>query len=411
MDSVIARWARGGSSFRVSIFSFWVVVYFFLNSAGLPIGLLYTSIFAPIFYLWLRKKGEKWIIYKFLIFFSPFILVHLVLGVVDIFMYVRSFLLFMSIYITIYAAAVSLQNTSKLGKIFDKIIISNLIITGLALLLLKTPYINLMWSVGIITAGVDDVTRLKLFTYEPSYYATLLVPFVVYALTLFMSNPSKRNISMVICVMIPFSLSLSFGVISVLAIAIFIAIIFKSFLIVQKPVVLFLAILVVGCVIIVFVTDNLFTIRLQNVLTGIDTSGRNRIFESTDIGYQVAQSTNLFFGAGFGQAKFYLPNLFDVYWEGLEINRLTNVLADTLATLGITGVLLRLGAEIILFFRARVYTDFFRLILFLFMFIYQFTGSYMTNVAEYVIWLLAFSPVFIDGLATTLKKKRSLLYR
>jgi hypothetical protein len=28
------------------------------------------------------------------------------------------------------------------------------------------------------------------------------------------------------------------------------------------------------------------------------------------------------------------------------------------------------------------------------MFIYQFTGSFMTNIAEYVIWVLAYTPAF-----------------
>lgn len=32
--------------------------------------------------------------------------------------------------------------------------------------------------------------------------------------------------------------------------------------------------------------------------------------------------------------------------------------------------------------------------LFIFMFIYQFVGSFATNLAEYVIWILAFTNVF-----------------
>ena len=50
--------------------------------------------------------------------------------------------------------------------------------------------------------------------------------------------------------------------------------------------------------------------------------------------------------------------------------------------------------EIFFFFQTRVWTNYYRLWLFLFMFIFQFAGSFITNVAEYVIWILAFTKVF-----------------
>jgi hypothetical protein len=51
---------------------------------------------------------------------------------------------------------------------------------------------------------------------------------------------------------------------------------------------------------------------------------------------------------------------------------------------------LRLGLEIWLFFRTGVRYNYYRLSLFLFIFIYQFTGSFIMNIAEYVCWAMAF---------------------
>jgi len=34
------------------------VLYFFLNSAGLPTGLFYTGILSPLFFLWLFRHGK-----------------------------------------------------------------------------------------------------------------------------------------------------------------------------------------------------------------------------------------------------------------------------------------------------------------------------------------------------------------
>jgi hypothetical protein len=71
-----------------------------------------------------------------------------------------------------------------------------------------------------------------------------------------------------------------------------------------------------------------------------------------------------------------------------------NVTAETLTIFGFAGLLIRFAIEIGLFFYTKVWKNYYRLLLFLFMFVYQFGGSFITNVAEYVIWILAFTNVF-----------------
>jgi hypothetical protein len=43
------------------------------------------------------------------------------------------------------------------------------------------------------------------------------------------------------------------------------------------------------------------------------------------------------------------------------------------------------------YFKTRVYNNYYRQALFLFIFIYQFTGSNIVSINEYVIWVLAFA--------------------
>jgi hypothetical protein len=69
-----------------------------------------------------------------------------------------------------------------------------------------------------------------------------------------------------------------------------------------------------------------------------------------------------------------------------------NSIGDLLGTLGLLGVAIKLFIEAYFFFRARVFRNDYRLVLFLFIFVYQFTGSFISNIAEYVIWILAFTP-------------------
>ena len=55
-------------------------------------------------------------------------------------------------------------------------------------------------------------------------------------------------------------------------------------------------------------------------------------------------------------------------------------------------MLVKFVFEVYFFFKTKVYSNFLRLVLFIFVFVYQFSGSFITNIAEYVIWIMAFSP-------------------
>ncbi|MGZ5135232.1 MAG: hypothetical protein ACXWCG_08785, partial [Flavitalea sp.] len=64
------------------------------------------------------------------------------------------------------------------------------------------------------------------------------------------------------------------------------------------------------------------------------------------------------------------------------------------------------------FFKTKVWSNYYRLSLFLFIFIYQFTGSYLTNIAEYVIWILAFHPgLFTEFDRTSFKENSISIFR
>ncbi|HSU27762.1 MAG TPA: hypothetical protein VLJ68_05230, partial [Chitinophagaceae bacterium] len=78
-------------------------------------------------------------------------------------------------------------------------------------------------------------------------------------------------------------------------------------------------------------------------------------------------------------------------WHAVTI---PNTVAETFVIFGWAGILLRFGLEIFLFFYTKVWTNYFRLLLFIFIFIFQFAGSFITNIAEYMIWILAFTNVF-----------------
>src|SRR5690606_37662702 len=104
-------------------------------------------------------------------------------------------------------------------------------------------------------------------------------------------------------------------------------------------------------------------------------------------------------GIGPGQMKIYARDLIIQYYQYTEIPpvvRIPNACADTIVCYGYLGLAARLGVQILLFFSTRVAANPFRLWLFLFLFLFQFTGSYINNTVEFLLWGLAFAPVFND---------------
>jgi len=138
-------------------------------------------------------------------------------------------------------------------------------------------------------------------------------------------------------------------------------------------------------------------IRIRNILEGNDTSFKGRTFDSYHLALQVAHVKSIYFGVGPGQLKLLGAEIWNTFYNTVfSINEIAipNAVAETFAIYGVAGLLIRFSLEWYFFFRTRTYANYYRLGLFIFIFIYQFTGSYLFNIAEYLIWVLAFSQVF-----------------
>ena len=148
-----------------------------------------------------------------------------------------------------------------------------------------------------------------------------------------------------------------------------------------------------------FYPDNPIFKRFANVFEGNDSSFKGRTTDSFFLGWKIASMKSILFGCGLGQIKeLGLETFTNFYKHPFTTNTINipNSLGETLAMYGILGLFARLGIEIYLFFKARVYSNYYRIGLYLFVFIYQFTGSFLNNIAEYVLWILAFTPGFFE---------------
>lgn len=378
-------------------------IYFFINSVGLPLGLTYTALLAPLFYGWILLTRKKELLLPFISILLPFILIHLFSVGVELKSYSLSFLNLVMLYIFCQAFYTFLKVCPDPEKIFRKLLIINFILCLVAVVIYFTPYYNLLWIEQRLTRGISNFRRLRLFTYEASYYATLFVPlFLFYLLQYFLMQNKLKSSWLLIMTLLPLALSFSIGVIAALLLAGLLTFIFYFRRLAPKRRILN-AIVSVGAffavgltIVVLFFRNNPVFLRLGNIFSGDDTSGSGRTSDAFMLAGKLLHEKSEYWGIGLGQIKIMGGDIIRSYYlysPGYPV-AIPNAAAETLVTFGWIGLVLRIFIELFLFFYTKVWTNYFRLLLFLFMFFYQFTGSYITNPAEYVIWILAFTNVF-----------------
>lgn len=378
-------------------------VYFFINTLGLPLGLTYTAILSPFFYWWVTVTRKKEILFPFFLLVLVFGIIHLNNGV-DKDAYLVSLFNLLAVYIFCHAAYTFFKKSRNLEKIFWNLFIINFVLCLSAIPLYFTSFKDLLWIQQYFTEGVDNFVRLKLFTYEASYYATLFTPLFFFYLVQIILKQNRRNVlSLLPMLFLPYILSFSIGVISTAFIAIFLTYLFYFQRLTRKRRVL--AIISIGlllfvvstALLLIFFPDNPLFVRIANIFSGTDSSGRGRTFEAFILADKMIAEKSYAWGIGLGQVKVQGAEIIrDFYFYPLDytVFSIPNAAAETLAIFGWVGLFLRMVTELVLFFHTRVWTNYYRLVLFLFVFLYQFTGSFITNIAEYVIWILAFTNVF-----------------
>jgi hypothetical protein len=370
---------------------------------ALPLGLTFMTLLAPFFYFWVLLKRKKEILLPFVTVLLPFIIVHVFITGVDLKSYVLSTLNIIMIYIFCQAFYTFLRVHPDPERIFRKLLILNFVLCLLGILFYFTPYDRIFWIRQTLSEQVFGVHRFRMFTYEASYYAMLFAPlFVFYWLQYTFVQNRIKNQWLIPMIFLPLLLSFSLGVITALLLAGLITfLIYFPLLIRKRRVVnslIYAALLTVSIagIMFLFFKNNPFFLRLLNLIEGDDTSGNGRTIDAFILTGKIIKEKSELWGIGPGELKYVGKDIIQGYYlyKPDAPVAIPNAAAETWLLFGWVGLVFRLGIQFVLFFYTKVWKNYYRLMLFLFVFIYQFTGSYITNPAEYVIWILAFTNVF-----------------
>jgi len=375
-------------------------IYFFFNVLGLPAPITFTN-FISLLYIDKIFRVKNAIFYGIYIAISLiYLIIHFNNGVHEPY-YLKTFfynhLLFISTLISYYYVK---KNKLSFARLFELIAKSSLILFAINIGLYFTDFQSIVWQVHDFNAEMLSIPRYKGFTYEASFYATVMSPVIIYFFLQFIFYKKKKSLRYLIFSVIPFVFTLSLGVYLALFIALILGIIFlMGFYLKIKQIffVAFMGVLLVAVT--VNVTDNVISQRITSILKGEDGSVKGRTVEAFYLSNIMAKEKSLLFGIGPGQIKVNGEKTIREYYNyppWYTRVSIPNASAETYAVFGVIGFILRLLFELFLFFYFKVYKNYFSLMLFIFIFVYQFTGSFITSTAEYMIWIFAIVHLFPD---------------
>lgn len=392
------------------------IVYLFFNSIGLPEGLQYTTLMAPVLLLFLLNgKGIRTYL-AFLLVTGLWSVFHFYTGVSFEGSYLKSFLMLQSVAVFTIATYHALPRHLEQAATFKVLATVNLVLLGLCLVLRFIPSLSgWVWYTVPISPGVPVVPRLKMFTYEASYYSLLITPLIGYYLLRCWLRGSRPGL-LFASLMLSLLLSFSLGVIAGIALGLVLICLvhldtLRRFIPAKYVVIGIVGVLVLAVGLYLFYPDNPLYLRLHNIWAGKDTSAHGRTDDAFSIAWHIANMKSIYWGIGPGQLKGLGRDYIIQFYHYVHIPetvRIPNAVAETLNIYGITGLALRFGLIAYLFFKTKVWRNYYRLFLFFFIFIYQFTGSFISNVAEYVIWAIAFCPGILQEFDVPSKKQMLL---
>lgn len=384
------------------VWAFAILIFFF-NTFLLPEGLSFVFLLTPVWLYILHLYNKLNLMTGVMLPFLFYAIMHYILGV-DVVHYFRSVLVMMGLSSFLILFYFLVNNRSvNWDVIFRDITILNFLLTVLSFPLLFFPSINdIVWYKVPVSMDIV-VPRLKLFTEEASHYSYLLAPIAIYFYSKIVFFKTTRPFFTLLMITVPLLASFSMGVLSAIIMSAMVVFIFyftRLFPTAGKRFNFFAIITATVCAVLIwykFNPNNILFVRIHNIFTGEDTSARGRTYEAFILANKVIAQKSYWWGIGPGQLKLIGRDIivqYYLYSKIPEVIRIPNACAETIVYFGYTGFCIRILIEIVLFFTTRVYTNPYRLWLFVFAFIYQFTGSYITNAAEYLVWIIAFSSIF-----------------
>ncbi|MDA9312803.1 hypothetical protein N9515_08450 [Vicingaceae bacterium] len=388
--------------------------FFIFNFIGIITPIAVTNVLAGFGYKYLLTKQFRNIMISLFTLAIVYGLIHFYLGV-NVVYYLRSTAYYFLLFVSSFIGFKYLQaNREYLDGVFRFSCISTFALFVIGLALYESEFSSYFWKYHDFVGTGNVFKRYQGLAYEPSHYALIVTPLVIYSFLKLYQDFSIKHVLLFSAVFIPALATISFGFLGAFFIG-FLVVITFAYLKYRRIEQFFLLLLFTGTLgsASVMVLNDGLSERVGKIFGGDDTSVNGRTYQAFYLGYKCAAERSLIFGIGAGQIKLIGEDVIRPYYsasdsegyskENWPVLALPNATAETLAMYGILGLLLRFGLQFYLFIRMKVYQNYFNLFLFSFMFSYQLMGSFFTSTAEAILWVMCFIPMFPQFKITTKK--------
>lgn len=371
-------------------------LFYYFNVLFLPLGFQWSNFLSPLLLvnIW-RSKAINFLILLLLlcgVIFVGQLFLEPHSGFIDYKNYVLSSGYFIATLVSgifFYNLLRYLKQTNLLRRVFDRLLVINAVLFVAAVAIYFLPLREIVW----MQDDLRGLSRLKMFYSEPAHYGYILMPLMLYVLFRVFVQKDYSYIYLFIITLLSVLACQSTGTVMAMVIALlvggmtFARVFYKKY---YKQIFMLMVVLLVA---LPFILDSVLFTRLMSFMAGGDHSGQVRVFYSLGSAYGLIERYNYYFGVGLGQAKEYVE-YFTSQYSGYGTNRLPSSLSSTLASIGMLGVFVKYTLLICLFFLKRIYNNVFHFIIFMYALVYGFTGGWVINPAEFMMWALAFSGVF-----------------
>ena len=223
------------------------------------------------------------------------------------------------------------------------------------------------------------------FMYEASHFCLVITPIFLFLISHRSSIKNDGYYIAALTIPLLFTYSAGFA----LTLLIVLLIVYTPKLKKKKVLIKYCAVLLAGFVsaIILYSTVAPLQKRVDNILSWQDTSVKGRTLDSYHLALKIAGLKSALIGTGYGQTKIIGRNVIVDYYNyseaGLDTARIPSSAAETLATIGVFGLALKILALLYVYIRFKVGATDFGKLLYLFFFTYQFYGSFILSSMEF----------------------------
>lgn len=347
----------------------------------------------------MRERLAAKVVWLYFLISLPFMFFHFSNGV-EVGSYLKSYLGSVFILFTSVGLAIYFSRLGDLDWYFKRTAVAFFLI-----FCVSTMSFVVTSNVDVLGGWYDhdyamnsNINRYGGYMYEASHYALVVAPVFFYFVNRVLTRYTHTDLLHLLLTTVPLLATYSLGFWFTFFIALLLAMLIGGGKMRGRAISFIIALTFIMSVA-VFSSVEIHD-RVIDVLSFEDSSVNVRTFNAYTLATMIAERKSYIWGAGIGQIKevgYSIIMDFYKFSAAVDTVDIPSSSAEMLATFGALGFIIKTAILIFLYIKGRVYRHQYSNLLFIFMFIYQYYGSFMISTIEIFCFSFAVLLTYSDG--------------